>query len=72
MDDKLKAQFRSEWTAEIPTADPRFVVGVMARIEQRRFRRELATTAVAPAIANALFSATGLRFRRLPLLSEGL
>ncbi|WP_298170879.1 molybdopterin cofactor-binding domain-containing protein [Novosphingobium sp.] len=33
---------------------------------------ELATTAVAPAIANALFSATGLRFRRLPLLSEGL
>jgi isoquinoline 1-oxidoreductase beta subunit len=33
---------------------------------------ELATTAVAPAIANALFSATGLRFRRLPLLSESL
>ncbi len=33
---------------------------------------ELATIAVAPAIANALFSATGLRFRRLPLLSEGL
>lgn len=33
---------------------------------------ELATAAVAPAIANALFSATGLRFRRLPLLSEGL
>lgn len=33
---------------------------------------EIATTPVAPAIANALFSATGLRFRRLPLLSEGL
>jgi isoquinoline 1-oxidoreductase beta subunit len=33
---------------------------------------ELAVVAVAPAIANALFSATGLRFRRLPLLSEGL
>ncbi len=33
---------------------------------------ELAAVAVAPAIANALFSATGLRFRRLPLLSEGL
>lgn len=32
---------------------------------------ELGTVAVAPAIANALFSATGLRFRRLPLLSEG-
>ena len=28
--------------------------------------------AVAPAIANALYSATGLRFRRLPLLSDGL
>ena len=33
---------------------------------------ELGVTVVAPAIANALFSATGLRFRRLPLLSEGL
>ncbi|MDE2561942.1 MAG: xanthine dehydrogenase family protein molybdopterin-binding subunit [Sphingomonadales bacterium] len=32
---------------------------------------ELAVAPVAPAIANALFSATGLRFRRLPLLSEG-
>ncbi len=33
---------------------------------------ELGAVAVAPAIANALFSATGLRFRRLPLISEGL
>lgn len=33
---------------------------------------ELGVAAVGPAIANALFSATGLRFRRLPLLSEGL
>ena len=33
---------------------------------------ELAVAPVAPAIANALFSATGLRFRRLPLLSGGL
>jgi len=33
---------------------------------------ELGVVAVAPAIANALFSATGIRFRRLPLLSEGL
>ncbi|MDD3800245.1 MAG: molybdopterin-dependent oxidoreductase, partial [Novosphingobium sp.] len=33
---------------------------------------ELGVVAVAPAIANALYSATGLRFRRLPLLSEGL
>ncbi len=31
---------------------------------------ELGVVAVAPAIANALFSATGLRFRKLPLLSE--
>jgi isoquinoline 1-oxidoreductase beta subunit len=33
---------------------------------------ELGMVAVAPAIGNALFSASGLRFRRLPLLSEGL
>ena len=33
---------------------------------------ELGVAVAAPAIANALFSATGLRFRRLPLLSEGL
>ena len=31
---------------------------------------ELGAVVVAPAIANALFSATGVRFRRLPLLSE--
>ncbi len=33
---------------------------------------ELAVAPVAPAIANALYSATGLRLRRLPLLSGGL
>ena len=33
---------------------------------------ELGVAAVAPAVANALFSATGVRFRRLPLLGEGL
>ncbi|MFA7596012.1 MAG: molybdopterin cofactor-binding domain-containing protein [Novosphingobium sp.] len=33
---------------------------------------ELGVAVAAPAIANALFSATGLRLRRLPLLSEGL
>lgn len=33
---------------------------------------ELGVAVAPPAIANALFSATGLRFRRLPLLSEGL
>jgi isoquinoline 1-oxidoreductase beta subunit len=31
---------------------------------------ELGVAVAAPAIANALFSATGLRFRKLPLLSE--
>ncbi|WP_246218655.1 xanthine dehydrogenase family protein molybdopterin-binding subunit [Parasphingorhabdus halotolerans] len=31
---------------------------------------EIGVPAVAPAIANALFSATGVRFRRLPLFSE--
>ncbi|WP_395330869.1 molybdopterin cofactor-binding domain-containing protein [Novosphingobium sp. BL-8H] len=31
---------------------------------------ELGTAAVAPAVANALYSATGLRFRRLPLFAE--
>ena len=33
---------------------------------------ELGAVAAPPAIANALFSATGLRFRRLPLFSDGL
>jgi isoquinoline 1-oxidoreductase beta subunit len=33
---------------------------------------ELGVAAVAPAVANALFSATGVRFRRMPLLDEGL
>ncbi len=32
---------------------------------------ELGAVAVAPAIANALYSATGLRYRKLPLASEG-
>jgi isoquinoline 1-oxidoreductase beta subunit len=31
---------------------------------------ELGVAVAAPALANALFSATGLRFRKLPLLSE--
>jgi len=41
-------------TSDAPPADP----------------GELGVAVVAPAIANALFSAAGIRFRRLPLLSE--
>ena len=33
---------------------------------------ELGVAVAPPAIANALYSATGVRFRRLPLLSEGI
>jgi isoquinoline 1-oxidoreductase subunit beta len=33
---------------------------------------EIGVPAVAPAIANALFSAAGIRLRELPLLSRGL
>ncbi|HSJ79338.1 MAG TPA: molybdopterin cofactor-binding domain-containing protein, partial [Erythrobacter sp.] len=33
---------------------------------------ELGAVVAPPAIANALFSATGLRLRRLPLLSDGI
>jgi FtsH-binding integral membrane protein len=40
MDDRLNAQ----WAADVPASDPRFVLAVMTRIEQRRFRRELART----------------------------
>ena len=54
MDDaKLKAILNTDAP---PAADPRFVLAVMTRIEQRRFRRELAMTAGLAAIA-ALFLA---------------
>lgn len=32
------------WDADVPASDPRFALAVMAKIEQRRFRRELAMT----------------------------
>jgi hypothetical protein len=52
MDD---ATLKSLLAAEAPLAsDPRFVVAVMAHIEQRRFRRELAMTAGLAACAMVL------------------
>jgi hypothetical protein len=50
MDEQLKA----EWAADVPAADPRFVVAVMTRIERRRFMREVAMTAGLTALAAAL------------------
>ena len=44
------------WQADVPAADPRFVLAVMARAEQRRFRRELATTIGLAALAVALLA----------------
>ena len=40
--------------ADVPAQDPHFVLAVMARIEQRRFRRELARTGALAAAAALL------------------
>ncbi|HWY60716.1 MAG TPA: hypothetical protein VNW15_02330 [Rhizomicrobium sp.] len=54
MDDaKLRALLNADTP---PAADPRFVLTVMTRIEQRRFRRELAMTAGLTAIAALLLA----------------
>ena len=50
MDETLKAQ----WAADVPQTDPRFVLAVMTRIEQRRFVREMAMTAGLAVCAMAL------------------
>jgi hypothetical protein len=42
------------WDADVPASDPRFALAVMARIEQRRFRRELAGTVGLAALAMVL------------------
>src|SRR3954454_14998578 len=52
MDDQLNAQ----WAADVAASDPQFVLAVMARIEQRRFCRELAVTAGLAAAAMALLA----------------
>ena len=45
---------KTVWDADVPASDPRFALAVMARIEQRRFRRELATTVGLTAAAMGL------------------
>jgi isoquinoline 1-oxidoreductase beta subunit len=52
--------------ADCPAIDVDFITSDAAPADPG----ELGVAAVAPAIANALFSAAGIRFRRLPLLSE--
>jgi hypothetical protein len=47
---------KTVWAADVPASDPRFALAVMARIEQRRFRRELATTIGLAVAAMALLA----------------
>ena len=47
---------KTVWAADVPASDPRFALAVMARIEQRRFRRELATTIGLTVAAMALLA----------------
>src|SRR5262245_35194876 len=47
---------KNAWQADVPAADPRFVLAVMARAEQRRFRREMATTIGLAALAAMLLA----------------
>ena len=49
---------------------PEIVVQFVDSAEEPCDPGELAVAAVAPAIANALHSATGVRFRKLPLFAE--
>ncbi len=51
---------------------PEIVVELLASDAPAFDPGELGVAVAPPAIANALYSATGVRFRRLPLLSEGL
>ncbi len=54
--------------AEIPPIQVEFIRSEESSVGYE----ELGVPAVAPAIANALFSATGVRFRNLPLFSESI
>jgi len=51
---------------------PEVIVDFLPSPEPPADPGELGVAVVSPAVANALFSATGLRLRRLPLLSGGL
>lgn len=51
---------------------PEIAVEILAGDGEPADPGEIGVAVAAPAIANALHSATGLRLRRLPLLSEGL
>ncbi|WP_120716587.1 molybdopterin cofactor-binding domain-containing protein [Tsuneonella amylolytica] len=51
---------------------PEIVLDIVAGEGDPADPGEIGVAVAAPAIANALYSATGLRLRRLPLLSEGL
>jgi hypothetical protein len=57
-----------------PASDPRFVVAVMARIEQRRFQRELAMTVGLTFCATALLALLApsleIVWRRAPHVSD--
>ncbi|MEM7689511.1 MAG: molybdopterin cofactor-binding domain-containing protein [Pseudomonadota bacterium] len=69
----LPASFRYE-DLGLPTLRdcPEIEVAFIASENPPADPGELGVVVAPPAIANALFSATGLRLRRLPLLSEGL
>ena len=54
--------------ADCPTIEVEFIEST----EDPADPGELGVAVVAPAVANALYSATGLRFRRLPLFDEEL
>ena len=45
---------KTQCATDVPATDPRFVIAVMTRIEQRRFAREVAMTAALTALAAAL------------------
>ena len=66
--------FVALWAAMLPTlADtPDVRVDFVSSEETPFDPGELSVAVAPPAIANALHAATRLRFRRLPLLSEGL